>query len=106
MVVFVVDLVFAWGRGQSSVVLAPIWLTDEEARSDRLAYAMCVYRLEHTKRDRMLSVGPVVDPSAATYRGIASAGRALNDAGTGCRRSLRRSTTSYDASGTGIPEMR
>jgi hypothetical protein len=54
-----------WDEGKARFVPTPIWLTDEEARSDRYAYDMCVYRLEHTKRDRMRSVGPAVDPPTA-----------------------------------------
>jgi hypothetical protein len=46
-------------------VPTPIWLTDEEARSDWYAYDMCVYRLEHTKRDRSQCAVPYVDPPSA-----------------------------------------
>lgn len=42
----------------------PIWLTDDEARGDWYAYDMCVYRLDHTKRDRNHMVAPYVDPPA------------------------------------------
>ncbi|PVX82422.1 hypothetical protein [Paraburkholderia unamae] len=45
-------------------VPTPVWLTDEEARGDWYAYDMCVYRLDHTKRDRNSMVAPYVDPPA------------------------------------------
>lgn len=54
-----------WDEVKTCFMPTPIWLTDEEARSDWYAYDMCVYRLDHTKRDRMHSAGPGVDPPAA-----------------------------------------
>jgi hypothetical protein len=51
-----------WDEVKACFVPTPIWLTDEEARGDWYAYEMCVYRLDHTKRDRMHAAGPGVDP--------------------------------------------
>ena len=54
-----------WDEAKARFVPTPIWLTDEEARSDWYAYDMCVYRLEHTKRDRNRTAGPSAEPPSA-----------------------------------------
>jgi hypothetical protein len=53
-----------WDESKLRFVSTPIWLTDDEARGDWYAYDMCVYRLDHTKRDRNHAAGPSVDPPA------------------------------------------
>ncbi|WP_434660782.1 hypothetical protein P5W99_11120 [Paraburkholderia sp. A3BS-1L] len=54
-----------WNEVKLRFVPTPIWLTDEEARSDWYAYDLCVYRLEHTRRERNRCSGPYVDPPAS-----------------------------------------
>ncbi len=51
-----------WDESKLCFVPTPIWLTDTEARGDWYAYEMCVYRLEHTRRDRNRGSGPFIDP--------------------------------------------
>ncbi len=53
-----------WDEVKACFVPTPIWLTDAEARGDWYAKEMCVYRLEHTKRDRMHVAGICLDPPA------------------------------------------
>ena len=51
-----------WDEARACFAETPVWMTEEEARCDWHAYDdQRSYRIEHTKRDRSQSSGPLVD---------------------------------------------
>lgn len=52
-----------WHEAANRFEQTPIWMTDGEARADFWAYDdPRSYRIEHTKRDRKRTSGPLVEP--------------------------------------------
>ncbi len=83
-----------WDEVKACFVPTPIWLTDEEARSDWYAYEMCGTALtirNETVRMRLALASTRLHP---TSHGAASGMYARKDAVTACRRSSRRWTPS------------
>ncbi|WP_343666336.1 hypothetical protein [Paraburkholderia tropica] len=55
----------AWDEKAGRFVPTPVWMTDAEARADWWAFNdQRSHKIEHTKRDRNRSIGPLIDPPA------------------------------------------
>jgi len=55
-----------WNEFANRFEQTPLWMTEDEARTDWHAYDdQRSYRIEHTRRDRNRSSGPAVEPPTA-----------------------------------------
>ncbi|WP_321782809.1 hypothetical protein [Paraburkholderia sp. J94] len=55
----------AWDEKTGCFVPTPVWMTDAEARADWWAFNdQRSHKIDHAKRDRNRSIGPLIDPPA------------------------------------------